>query len=118
MSRRLDHVQVAIPRGGEDRARSFYIDVLGFDELPKPAELAVRGGAWFRSGTITLHLGVDEPFTPATKAHPAFRCDDYVEILERCIARGISVVADPLPYEGRPHSYVSDPFGNRIELIG
>jgi catechol 2,3-dioxygenase-like lactoylglutathione lyase family enzyme len=76
MLRQLDHVQLAIPRGSEDVARAFYVDVLGFEEVPKPAELAVRGGAWFRSGAITLHLGIDNAFTPATKAHPAFRCDD------------------------------------------
>lgn len=117
-SRRLDHVQIAIPRGGEDVARKFYIDFLGFEEIPKPAELVVRGGAWFRSGTITLHLGIEDAFTPATKAHPAFRCDGYAALLEQCRAHGIAVVPDPLPFEGRPHCYVADPFGNRLELIG
>jgi catechol 2,3-dioxygenase-like lactoylglutathione lyase family enzyme len=114
----LDHVQIAIPRGCEDVARTFYVDVLRFEELPKPAELAARGGAWFRSGTVTLHLGIDDAFVPARKAHPALRCDDYVVVLKKCTAHGIAVVPDPLPFAGRPHCYIADPFGNRIELIG
>lgn len=118
MLRHLDHIQLAIPRQSEDVARAFYCELLGLEEVPKPAELAKRGGAWFRSGTITLHLGVDDAFTPATKAHPAFRCDDYQAILDKCVAHGVAVVSDPLPFEGRPHCYIADPFGNRLELIG
>jgi catechol 2,3-dioxygenase-like lactoylglutathione lyase family enzyme len=114
----LDHVQLAIPRGGEERARAFYVDVLGFGEVPKPPELAARGGAWFRSGSVSLHLGVDDPFTPAKKAHPALRCHDYEALIRRIAERDIEVTPDALPFEGRPHCYVADPFGNRIELIG
>src|ERR1700742_3629847 len=72
----LDHVQLAMPRGREEAARSFYAGLLGMTELPKPAALAVRGGCWFASGTAVLHLGVEEPFTPARKAHPALLVDD------------------------------------------
>jgi len=115
---RLDHVQLAIPRGGENRAREFYVDVLGFEELPKPEELAKRGGAWFRSGDVTLHVGVDETFTPATKAHPALRCVDYRALLDRLRRSGIVAMSDPLLFNGRPHCYIADPFGNRLELIG
>lgn len=115
---RLDHVQIAIPRNGEDIARAFYTGILGFEEVPKPPELANRGGAWFRSGSATLHLGVDDTFTPATKAHPAFRCVRYAELLERLRAHAVLVTEDAIPFEGRPHCYVADPFGNRIEIIG
>ena len=72
----IDHVQIAIPAGGEDSARSFYLDVLGFNEIPKPAELATRGGVWFRSENVQLHLGIEPNFQPAQKAHPAFIVDD------------------------------------------
>ena len=118
MFSRLDHVQLAIPRGGEDDARAFYVGILGFDELDKPIELAGRGGAWFRTGDITLHVGVDLAFAPATKAHPAFRCVDYRAVLERLHANGIVPTHDPLPFQGRRHCYIADPFGNRLEVIG
>lgn len=118
MFSRLDHVQLAIPADCESVARKFYIEVLGFDEVPKPAELAKRGGAWFKSGDVILHLGVDEPFTPAKKAHPALRCTDYQMLLDRLQKHGVVVTPDSLPYEGRPHCYIADPFGNRLELIG
>jgi catechol 2,3-dioxygenase-like lactoylglutathione lyase family enzyme len=118
MFSRLDHVQLAIPAGSESVARKFYVDALGFEEVAKPEELARRGGAWFRTGDVTLQLGVDEPFTPAKKAHPALRCTDYQTLLERLQRHGIVVTPDPLPFEGRPHCYIADPFGNRLELIG
>lgn len=114
----LDHVQLAIPKDGEEKARAFYAGVLGFEEVPKPSELAKRGGAWFRSGSVTLHLGVEDPFTPAKKAHPALRCQNYDSLIERLRQHGVPVKPDELPFEGRPHCYVSDPFGNRIEFIG
>src|SRR5688500_20251360 len=72
----IDHVQIAIPAGGEDSARSFYLDVLGFNEIPKPAQLAKRGGVWFQSESIQLHLGIEPNFQPAHKTHPAFIVDD------------------------------------------
>ncbi len=114
----LDHVQLAIPKGGEEKARAFYVTILGFEEVAKPPELAKRGGAWFRSGAVSLHLGVDNPFTPAKKAHPALRCRDYEMLIGRMTEHGILVTRAELPFEGRPHCYVNDPFGNRIELIG
>ncbi len=92
-------------------------DLLGFVETPKPEELAKRGGAWFESSGVRLHLGVDPDFRPAKKAHPALRCDDYETIIDRIRAGGYDVVEDVAPFEERPHCYVSDPFGNRIELI-
>lgn len=114
---RLDHFQLAMPAGEEERARRFYVDLLGFIEVAKPPELVSRGGAWFRRNDIVLHVGVEDDFRAAKKAHPAFRCrqyDAYLRYLSDC---GIAVVTDDLLFEGRPHAYVADPFGNRIELI-
>jgi catechol 2,3-dioxygenase-like lactoylglutathione lyase family enzyme len=113
----LDHVQLAIPPGGEAAARAFYADILGLEEVPKPAELASRGGAWFRSGSVQIHLGVETPFAAARKAHPALRCEQYDALLERLAACGVDVTADPLLFNGRRHCYIADPFGNRIEII-
>ncbi|HEX3671624.1 MAG TPA: VOC family protein [Candidatus Cybelea sp.] len=113
----IDHVQLAMPAGKEDEARSFYAGMLGFVEIAKPAELASRGGAWFRSGDVAIHLGVDPEFRPARKAHPALRCDAYADLLERLERSGVHVVRDDFPFERRAHCYVADPFGNRLELI-
>ena len=109
-------MQVAIPRGEEDRARSFYADLLGLDEIPKPTPLAGRGGLWLRCGQLQLHLGVEEPFSPARKAHPAFRIRGFAELVARVAAAGYRVMPDTsLP--GVERASVSDPFGNRVELI-
>ena len=113
----LDHVQFAIPANGEDIARRFYVDILGFEEVVKPPELASRGGVWFRSGSVNVHLGVDSNFVPARKAHPALRCAGYDALLHRLAEIEVPVMEDPLPFEGKRHCYVADPFGNRIELI-
>ena len=112
----LDHVQVAIPRGSEVTARAFYGGLLGMTELAKPAALAGRGGCWFSSGTAVLHLGVEEPFSPARKAHPAFLVADLDGLYDRLAAAGhLSVRADgELPGVRRFH--VFDPYGNRIEF--
>ncbi len=114
---RLDHLQLAIPAGGEGRARTFYVDIVGLEEIPKPDELKKRGGLWLRSGEIKVHLGIDKEFAPATKAHPAFRCSDYDGLLKRFESRSVAVVHAEQPFEGKRHCYVLDPFGNRIELI-
>lgn len=112
----FDHVQVAIPRGGEDRARTFYSGLLGLEEIPKPDAMTGRGGAWFQCGQLQLHLGVEEPFAPARKAHPALRICGYDELLVKLAAAGYRVVPDAsLP--GVRRSFVADPFGNRVELI-
>jgi catechol 2,3-dioxygenase-like lactoylglutathione lyase family enzyme len=114
---RVDHVQLAMPEGEEERARRFYCGVLGLTEVPRPADIAVRGGAWYASGSVAVHLGIDEPFAPAKKAHPAFVCADYDALLERLREHDVAIVpAGPTP-EGKPRCHVSDPFGNRIELI-
>lgn len=112
----IDHVQVAIPPGGEDRARAFYKDLLGLPEQPKPPELAKRGGCWFESERVRVHLGVETPFTPARKAHIAFRVDDVPGLAARARAAGYQVVDDDdLP--GHERIYVYDPFGNRLEFL-
>ena len=79
----LDHVQIAIPPGGEDRARAFYVGVLALAEIPKPADLASRGGLWLALGGLQLHLGVEADFRPARKAHPALRVRGLADYLTR-----------------------------------
>ena len=83
----IDHVQLAMPQGEEEAARRFYCDLLGMVEIPKPAELAKRGGCWFASGSVQLHLGVEVDFRPAKKAHPALRCGDYDGLTSRLALR-------------------------------
>lgn len=113
----IDHIQLAIPSEGEERARSFYVNLLGMREIPKPRELRARGGLWLESGGVKLHLGLDHDFHAAMKAHPALRCVDYDALLDRLSRSGVSVVNDDRPVDGKRHCYISDPFGNRIELI-
>jgi catechol 2,3-dioxygenase-like lactoylglutathione lyase family enzyme len=84
----LDHVQLAMPSGAEERARQFYRDVLGLREIPKPAALIARGGMWFGNSSIQLHLGVDADFRSARKAHPAVRVDNLEELASACQAAG------------------------------
>lgn len=112
----LHHVQLAMPPGREDDARRFYVDVLGFEELPKPDELRERGGAWFRSGGADVHLGVEPDFRAAKKAHPAFLLKDLTAVVTRCNQAGFSSTPDDL-LPGYKRAYVHDPFGNRIELM-
>ncbi len=112
----LDHVQLAMPIGQEDLARAFYVGVLGLFEQPKPAHLRSRGGVWFTSGTLNLHLGVDREFRATQKAHPGLLVCGIEELAARCIAAGYPVVIHHL-LKGDKRGYVSDPFGNRIELL-
>ena len=112
----IDHVQLAMPKSSEDRARSFYRDVLAMKEVPKPEALAERGGCWFASGAAQVHLGIEEEFRPAKKAHPALVVEGLDEILARCKAAGLPSKADA-EIDGRRRVHVFDPFGNRLELI-
>lgn len=112
----IHHVQLAMPAGGEERARAFYCDVLGLPERPKPTALAARGGCWFESAAVRIHLGVDAEFRPATKAHPALVVDALEPILDACRRHGF-VVQEDAPLDGHARAYVRDPFGNRIELV-
>ncbi len=112
----FDHVQLAMPPGREDDARAFYAGTCGMSELPKPAELAKRGGAWFASGGVQLHLGAEPEFRASAKAHPALRCADFDGLLARLRAAGYEVREDGA-VPGTRRAFVADPFGNRIELI-
>ena len=112
----IDHVQLAMPPGAEDAARAFYSGVLGMDEIPKPTDLAKRGGCWFQSGSVQVHLGVEDDFRPAKKAHPALLCSNYEELLSKLRQAEVPAhEADDIPGVRRCH--VHDPFGNRIELV-
>lgn len=112
----LHHVQLAMPSGGEDQARAFYCDVLGLAEVPKPENLARRGGCWFEKGELRIHLGVEADFRAARKAHPALLVGGLAGLAARIAAAGYEVVSDE-PLEGFERLYVYDPFGNRIELM-
>ncbi|MGI8493331.1 MAG: glyoxalase [Acidimicrobiales bacterium] len=112
----IDHVQLAMPSGREADAEAFYRDLLGFEMLEKPAPLAARGGRWFGSGSVQIHLGVDGNFHPARKAHPALVVEGLVELVGELEAAGKAVRWDEeLP--GIKRCFVDDPFDNRIELI-
>ncbi|MBC2903820.1 VOC family protein [Streptomyces cupreus] len=112
----LDHVQLAAPPGSEDRLRVYYTDVLGMTEIPKPPALAARGGCWFQAGVVQLHLGIEEDFRPARKAHPGLRVAGIESYGARLRAHGAEVQWDEeLPGHRRFFSY--DPVGNRIEFL-
>jgi catechol 2,3-dioxygenase-like lactoylglutathione lyase family enzyme len=113
---RLDHVQLAMPAGGEAEAERFYAGLLGLPRVPKPPALAVRGGCWFERGEVRLHLGAEADFRPAKKAHPALVVQGYEALCAKLKAAGVPVrPSDELPGVRRCH--VDDPFGNRLELI-
>ena len=111
----IDHVQVAAPAGCEEQARAFYGELLGLEELPKPEALAVRGGCWFKAGAQELHIGVEEPFAPARKAHPSFVVSNLDGLARRLAAAGIEVAYDDL-IPGTKRFEAADPFGNRLEF--
>ena len=113
----IDHVQLAMPAGEEEAARRFFVEILGFSEIPKPPDLAKRGGAWFRAGDVQLHLGVEPNFHPARKAHPAFLVDDLDGLIQRVRAAGGGLDDSQPPLDGYKRAHVFDPFGNRIELM-
>jgi catechol 2,3-dioxygenase-like lactoylglutathione lyase family enzyme len=114
----LDHVQVAIPAGGEESARSFYIGILGFAEQTKPASMADRKSIWLTAGPINLHLGIEPAadFHAAKRAHPAFTVDNLDEIVAACQQAGLATRADT-PIGDFRRTHIFDPFGNRIELM-
>jgi catechol 2,3-dioxygenase-like lactoylglutathione lyase family enzyme len=114
--RAIDHVQLAMPAGGEKQATDFYEGLLGLRRVAKPAHLAQRGGCWFEAGSARIHLGVEADFRAARKAHPALIVDALDELIAALTRAGYSVRADE-PLEGFDRVYVDDPFGNRIELM-
>jgi catechol 2,3-dioxygenase-like lactoylglutathione lyase family enzyme len=114
--RAIEHVQLAMPTGGEPSAKRFYEGLLDLPEIPKPPHLAVRGGCWFESTGVKIHLGVEAEFRPARKAHPALLVEDLGALISKLRAAGVEVRADE-PLAGFHRAYVNDPFGNRIELM-
>jgi catechol 2,3-dioxygenase-like lactoylglutathione lyase family enzyme len=113
---RLDHVQLAMPVGGEDVAVSFYEGLLGMSHVEKPPHLAVRGGCWFENGDAKIHLGVEKDFRPARKAHPALVVTGLRNLVQVLRDHEVPVQEDE-PLEAYDRVYVEDPFGNRIELM-
>ena len=112
----LDHVQLAMPPGGEAAAVGFYQDLLGLEQRPKPPALEARGGCWFSNGAVSVHLGVEPGFVPARKAHPALVVDGFEALVELLASAGHPVRPDA-EVPGVRRGYVDDPFGNRIEII-
>jgi len=109
----IDHVQLAMPPGGEGAAEAFYSGLLGLERVAEPAALAVRGGCWFEAPGVRVHLGVEEPFVPAHKAHPAFLVPALADFVA---AAGLEVRwSDEIP--GTVRCHLDDPFGNRLELV-
>ena len=119
---RLHHVQVAIPAGGEELARRFYVEGLGLAEVEKPEPLRARGGLWVRSpGGAELHLGVEEPFRAARKAHPALLLDDVAALdaaADRLAGLGFDVDhSERETFPGHLRCHAFDGHGNRVELL-
>jgi catechol 2,3-dioxygenase-like lactoylglutathione lyase family enzyme len=112
----IEHVQLAMPAGGEQLARRFYGDLLGIPEIAKPPNLAKRGGCWFERGGLKLHLGVEADFRPARKAHVALLVEDLAALRRKLSAADVTVKDDE-PLQGYHRVYVDDPFGNRLELM-
>jgi catechol 2,3-dioxygenase-like lactoylglutathione lyase family enzyme len=114
--KKIDHVQLAAPKGCEEAAREFFSGILGLTEVEKPEELKKRGGVWFEFGTFQVHIGVEEPFSPAKKAHPAFVVENIHELKTQLLKKGVHFTEDDhLPGAERIH--VQDPFGNRLEFL-
>lgn len=112
----IDHVQLAAPVNSEDIAREFYHNVLGLSEIEKPLPLRKRGGVWFQWGQVAIHIGIEEPFTPQKKAHPAFQVKHLNDLKEHLRLSDIPFIEDDrLP--GADRIYVSDPFANRLEFL-
>ena len=112
----LHHVQLALPPGGEDACRTFYVDVLGMTEVQKPPVLAARGGLWLRTDRLELHLGVEEDFRPQRKAHPGIVVSDLDAVAERLVRHGRRVTWDD-DFPGMRRFYTEDDHGNRLEFL-
>lgn len=113
---KIDHIQVAAPKGGEAEARQFYSEVLGMKEIEKPGPLKGRGGVWFEFDSYQLHVGIDEPFVAAKKAHPAFKVAGY-EALQKHFAESEVAITVDNSIPGVERFFAFDPFGNRLEFL-
>ncbi|PLR77357.1 glyoxalase [Bacillus sp. V3-13] len=112
----IDHIQLAAPRGSEEMARRFFGEILGLKEIEKPVALKNRGGVWFGFGSYQLHIGIEEPFSPAKKAHPAFTVNNIHSLKQHLSENNVSFTEDDhLP--GATRIFINDPFGNRIEIL-
>ena len=112
----IDHIQLAAPMGSEETARKFFKDILGFTEVEKPEKLKANGGVWFSYGNCHIHIGIEDPFSPAKKAHPAFEVNNSEALKNHLLANRIDITEDHrIPNATRFHFF--DPFGNRIEII-
>lgn len=112
----IDHVQLAAPKGSEIIAKHFFGEILGFQEVEKPEVLKKRGGVWFQFGNYQIHIGIEEPFAPAKKAHPAFQVENLEALKTHLMKHEVNFIVDTdLP--GANRIYVNDPFGNRIEIL-
>jgi catechol 2,3-dioxygenase-like lactoylglutathione lyase family enzyme len=111
----LDHVQIAAPNGCEAEARRFFGSLLGLKEIEKPERLRARGGCWFQTGPRQLHIGVEEPFRAAAKAHPAFTVSDAGGLYGVLTGAGVPCTWDEA-LEGKRRFYARDPWGNRLEF--
>ncbi|KEP26223.1 MULTISPECIES: VOC family protein [Bacillus] len=112
----IDHVQLAAPKGSEEKARLFFGEILGMREIPKPSHLVKRGGVWFQCGNHQLHIGIEDHFQASKKAHPAFRVKSLSKLKEILVKHHIRIREDQ-PLDGAIRFYVDDPFGNRIEFL-
>lgn len=112
----IEHVQLAAPSGCEEEARSFYGELLGLSEIPKPEKLRKRGGVWFQCGSQQIHIGIEDGFRPAKKAHPAFLIQDIAILREHLLAHGITIQDDD-SIADVTRFFAEDPFGNRLEFM-
>jgi catechol 2,3-dioxygenase-like lactoylglutathione lyase family enzyme len=112
----IHHIQLACPPGSEGASREFFAGVLQLDEIDKPPVLAARGGCWFRGYGIEIHLGVEEDFRPARKAHPGLLVEDLDAWARRLEAAGHAVAYDD-EFPGMRRFYSADPHGNRLEFL-
>jgi catechol 2,3-dioxygenase-like lactoylglutathione lyase family enzyme len=112
----LHHVQLALPPGAEDACRAFYVGILGMVEVAKPPILAARGGLWVRADDLEIHLGVEQDFKPAKKAHPGIRVHDLAALARYLTDRDVDVTWDD-DFPGHRRFYAFDPPGNRLEFL-
>ena len=111
----IDHIQIAVPRALEAACLAFYREIFAFPEIPKPAELRARGGAWFQVGALQMHIGVDEEAGPKSKRHICFLVSDLAEAKAEILSRGTAVEGEGVA-EGLARFFIRDPAGNRIEI--
>ncbi|MCU9614704.1 VOC family protein [Caldibacillus lycopersici] len=112
----IDHVQLAAPNGCEVEAREFYSNLLGLQEIEKPQALKKKGGVWFSLGTTQIHIGVEEPFIPAKKAHPAFKMYNLAAFQAFLKENDVPFTID-LEIPDVKRIFIYDPFGNRVEIL-